>query len=141
VIHPDDIVRFRDLGVAANMQPSGPWPTRRAYNSFPRPSPVDVAIPVQFAARERSSARRRQRLARIEPEPVARHPRRRQQDPDWKWPHPEPFLPDEGLTLVDALAAYTIGSAWVSHLDDQARSIQTGKYADLVVLGAGRGLR
>jgi predicted amidohydrolase YtcJ len=39
-----------------------------------------------------------------------------------------------GLSLGDALAAYTIGSAWVSHLDHVTGSIETGKYADLVVL-------
>ena len=47
---------------------------------------------------------------------------------------PEPFLPGESLTLGDAVSAYTTGSAWVSHLDDQAGSIEIGKYADLIVL-------
>jgi predicted amidohydrolase YtcJ len=46
----------------------------------------------------------------------------------------EPFLPNQRLDLAEALAAYTIGSAYVNHLDDQTGSIERGKLADLVVL-------
>jgi predicted amidohydrolase YtcJ len=46
----------------------------------------------------------------------------------------EPFLPDQSLELAEALAAYTIGSAYVNHLDDETGSIERGKLADLVVL-------
>ncbi|WP_263247924.1 amidohydrolase [Saccharopolyspora rosea] len=46
----------------------------------------------------------------------------------------EPFLPEQGIDLVDALAAYTAGSAWVNHLDAETGSIEVGKAADLVVL-------
>ncbi len=46
----------------------------------------------------------------------------------------EPFLPSQSLDLAEALAAYTIGSAYVNHLDDETGSIERGKLADLVVL-------
>ena len=46
----------------------------------------------------------------------------------------EPLLPDEALDLPDALAAYTIGSAYVNHLDGVTGTIEVGKLADLVVL-------
>ena len=46
----------------------------------------------------------------------------------------EPFLPDERLSLDQALAAFTIGSAYVNHLDAETGSIQVGKLADLVLL-------
>jgi hypothetical protein len=49
-------------------------------------------------------------------------------------PEAEPFLPSQSLELADALAAYTIGSAYVNHLDDQTGTIESGKLADLVVL-------
>ncbi len=45
-----------------------------------------------------------------------------------------PFLPDERITLDDALAGFTVGSAWVNHLDGEVGSIEVGKAADLVVL-------
>ena len=45
-----------------------------------------------------------------------------------------PFLPEQALVLRDALAAFTIGSAWVNHLDDIAGTVEVGKAADLVVL-------
>jgi predicted amidohydrolase YtcJ len=45
----------------------------------------------------------------------------------------EPFLPSERLDLVDALAAFTAGSAHVNHLDETGR-IGVGLLADLVVL-------
>jgi len=45
-----------------------------------------------------------------------------------------PFLPDEALDLPDALAAFTIGSAFVNHLDAETGSIEVGKAADIVVL-------
>jgi len=45
-----------------------------------------------------------------------------------------PFLPAEALSLTDALAAFTNGSAWVNHLEDSTGTIEVGKLADLVVL-------
>ena len=59
-----------------------------------------------------------------------------------------PFLPEERLTLDEAVRAFTIGSAYVNHLDDATGSISVGKLADLIVLdrdlfdrGAGRDRR
>jgi predicted amidohydrolase YtcJ len=46
----------------------------------------------------------------------------------------EPFLPDERLDLPTAIAAFTIGSAYVNHLDRETGSIERGKLADLAVL-------
>ena len=46
----------------------------------------------------------------------------------------EPLLPDERLDLIDALAAFTSGSAYVNHLDDETGTLEVGKLADLAVL-------
>jgi hypothetical protein len=46
----------------------------------------------------------------------------------------EPFLPEERLTLAQAIRAFTMGSAYVNHLDDDTGSVEIGKLADLVVL-------
>jgi len=45
-----------------------------------------------------------------------------------------PFLPEERLDLAEALEAFTIGSAFVNHLDDRTGSLEVGKQADLIVL-------
>ena len=46
----------------------------------------------------------------------------------------EPFLPGQSLELGQALAAYTIGSAYVNHLDGDTGAIEPGRLADLIVL-------
>jgi predicted amidohydrolase YtcJ len=46
----------------------------------------------------------------------------------------DPFLPDERLDLVDALAAFTAGSAYVNHLEAETGTLEVGKAADLAVL-------
>ena len=45
----------------------------------------------------------------------------------------EPFLPEQALTLEQAFAAYTSGSAFTNHLDETGR-LAPGMLADLTVL-------
>jgi predicted amidohydrolase YtcJ len=42
--------------------------------------------------------------------------------------------PEETPSREDALRFYTLGSAWVSHDDDERGSLEVGKLADLAVL-------
>jgi predicted amidohydrolase YtcJ len=44
------------------------------------------------------------------------------------------FLPAERLDLTSAVRMFTMGSAYVNHLDEVTGSIEVGKYADLAVL-------
>jgi hypothetical protein len=46
----------------------------------------------------------------------------------------EPFPPDERVDLATAVAAFTMGSAYVNHLDDVTGSIEVGKQADVILL-------
>jgi predicted amidohydrolase YtcJ len=46
----------------------------------------------------------------------------------------ETFLPDERIDLATAIHAFTMGSAYVNHLDDATGSIEVDKEADLVVV-------
>jgi predicted amidohydrolase YtcJ len=46
----------------------------------------------------------------------------------------EPFLPEQSLDLDAALRAYTIGSAYVNHLEGVTGSLEVGKLADLAIL-------
>jgi predicted amidohydrolase YtcJ len=45
-----------------------------------------------------------------------------------------PLLPDERIELIDALAAFTAGTAWVNHLEHEVGSLEVGKTGDIVVL-------
>lgn len=44
------------------------------------------------------------------------------------------FLPEQRIDLMDALAAFTAGTAWVNHLEREIGSIEAGKTGDLAVL-------
>lgn len=56
------------------------------------------------------------------------------QDPVGPTATDKPFIPEERMALRDALAAYTIGSAYVTFQEKNAGSIETGKFADIIVL-------
>jgi hypothetical protein len=46
----------------------------------------------------------------------------------------EPFLPEEAITLAQALDAFTINAAYVNRLEQETGSIEVGKLADLAIL-------
>jgi predicted amidohydrolase YtcJ len=134
VIHPDDISRFAELGVAANMQ---------ALWAVHEPQMDELTIP--FLGPERTGwqypfgdlARSGARLAAgsdwpvSSPDPLAAvQVAVNRQTGDGEY---EPFLPEQALDLATALAAYTSGSAWVNHADETGR-IAPGMLADLAVL-------
>jgi predicted amidohydrolase YtcJ len=142
VVHPDDIPRFRQLGVTANAQPL--WACHDAQMTeltLPFLGPQRSAQQYPFGSLARSGAQ----LAIGSDWPVS------SPSPPWllhvavnrtpPWDTPDgsgplsrqPLLPSEALDLPTALAAYTAGSAHVNHLDDTG-SIEPGYLADLVVL-------
>jgi hypothetical protein len=143
VIHPDDLPRFRELGVTANAQPL--W----ACNE---PQMTELTLP--FLGEERagwqypfgSLARSGAQLAFgsdwpvSSPDPLAEmHVAvNRTVVPGYAYgggeAGDEPFLPGERVGLPAAIAAFTIGSAYVNHLDGETGSIEPGKRADLAVL-------
>jgi predicted amidohydrolase YtcJ len=136
VIHPDDIGRFAALGVTANMQPL--W---AADDDQMR----DLRIPVLGEERARwqypfgSLARAGARLAAGSDWTVSSADPLREIEVAVRRVAPETrdlpsFLPEERLRLDHALAAFTIGSAFVNHLDAETGTLEVGKLADLVIL-------
>jgi predicted amidohydrolase YtcJ len=138
VVHPDDVPRFAALGVTANMQ---------ALWAAHEPQLDELTIP--FLGPERSARqyvfgdllRSGARLAAGSDWAVssanplrAVHVAVNRSLPGATGAEAEPFLPGQSLELGQALAAYTIGSAYVNHLDGVTGSIETGKLADLIVL-------
>ncbi|MDP9251102.1 MAG: amidohydrolase family protein, partial [Chloroflexota bacterium] len=136
LIHPDDLHRFRELEVTANMQPI--WACHEPTmddRTIPFIGPERSAWQYPFAALLRQGAR----LAAGSDWPVtSANPLLEIEVAVTRVSHEDrsgqPFLPAERLTLDEALAAFTIGSAYVSHLDAETGSIEAGKLADLTLL-------
>jgi predicted amidohydrolase YtcJ len=136
VIHPEDIGRFASLDVTANMQPL--W---AADDDQMR----DLRIPVLGEERAAwqypfgSLARAGARLAAGSDWTVSSADPLREMEVAVRRVAPEtrdaaPFYPEERLSLDQALTAFTIGSAYVNHLDADTGTIEVGKLADLVIL-------
>lgn len=136
VVDPVDIPRFRELGVGANVQPY--WACRDAQMlelTLPYLTPERAAL--QYPIRSLRDAGARlvggsdwsvstpNVMAEVEVAVTRISPELRDRPP---------FLPDQAIGLDDALAAFTIGSAWANQLDDVTGTIEVGKYADLAVL-------
>jgi predicted amidohydrolase YtcJ len=137
VIHPNDIPRFRELDVAANAQPlwaahedqmdvltipfiGERWRWQYPFRSL-RAAGAVLAMGSDWSV---SSANPIWEMA------IAVERR----TPHWYSGYSEVFLPDERLELIDALAAFTSGSAYVNHLDAETGTLEVGKFADLAVL-------
>lgn len=136
VVHPGDIARFRELGVAATIQPR--WAVNDAAMAeltVPKLGHTRASWQYPFGSLRAAGAV----LAAGSDWPVSEadpmlgvHVAVNRREPG----SDEPLGPDEALDLVDALAAYTVGSAWVNHVEQHTGSVEVGKAADLVVLDA-----
>ena len=142
VIHPEDVPRFADLGVLANCQPL--WASNEPQMTeltLPFLGPERSAWQYPFGSLAASGAQ----LCFGSDWPVS------SPNPMWQMhtavnrttspEHPfrgpesdEPFLPGERIGLPAAIAAFTMGSAYVNHDEREAGSVEPGKRADLVVL-------
>jgi predicted amidohydrolase YtcJ len=136
VLHHDDIPRFAELSVTANMQAL--WAAHEPQMdelTIPFLGPERAARQYPFASLLRAGAR----LAAGSDWSVSSanplegiHVAVNRTMPDAE-PGAEPLLPGQALTLAEALAAYTAGSAYVNHLDETG-AVAPGFLADLVVL-------
>ncbi|MFL5738138.1 MAG: amidohydrolase [Actinomycetota bacterium] len=142
VIHPDDIPRFRELGVVANGQPLWAMLEGQMINlTIPFLGPERSTWQYPFGSLVRSGA-----VLAFGSDWSVSSP-----DPLWemhvavnrKAPSSYPYidgethdalLPEERIDLGTAIAAFTIGTAYVNHLDAETGSIERGKLADLAVV-------
>jgi predicted amidohydrolase YtcJ len=136
VIHPDDIARFRALDVVANAQPlwalhegqmdiltipflGDRWIWQYPYRSL-RAAGAVLAMGSDWGVSSPDP------LLEMHVAVERRHKR--------YLPGRDVFLPDERLDLIDALAAFTNGSAYVNHLERETGSLEVGKLADFAIL-------
>jgi predicted amidohydrolase YtcJ len=136
LVHPDDQPRFADLGVVANAQPYWAAASRyvteltlpfigeaRARYHYPFGSLQRAGAALAFGSDWTVSTPNPLEIVEVAVTRVE-HPNR----------DTEPMLPGEALSLADAIAASTRGSAYVNFLDEETGTIEPGKLADLVVL-------
>lgn len=134
VIHPDDIPRFAALDVVANAQPL--WANNDAYQTEltkPFLGPERSGWQYLFASLLASGARMGMgsdwgvSTANVMDEIHVAVTR--------TWDEgEEPFGLEEALTPLQALTAFTAGSAYINHAETYSGSLAAGKLADLAVL-------
>ena len=136
IVQPADVPRFRELGVVANCQP---------YWAQMEPQMAELTLP--FLGEERAAMQ-------YPFGDLLRHGTVLAMGSDWSVTtanvleeievavnrvDPEnrdnaPFLPEQRISLQDAIAAFTMGTAYVNHDEVESGSIEVGKRADLAVL-------
>lgn len=132
-IHPDDIPRFAKLRVVASMQPyhaidDGRWAEKvigpeRAKTTYAFKSLIDAGAKVAFGSDWF--------VAPPHPlEGIYAAVTRRTLDGK----NPEGWIPEQKLSVEEALRAYTIEAAYASFEENRKGSLSVGKLADLVVL-------
>jgi predicted amidohydrolase YtcJ len=138
VIHPDDIPRFAQLGVAANMQAL--WAAHEPQMdelTIPFLGPERAARQYPFGGLLRAGARLAAgsdwAVSSANPLWGIHVAVNRTLPPGEGGPGAGPLLPGQALGLAEAMAAYTAGSAYVNNLD-QTGVIAPGYLADLVIL-------
>lgn len=132
VIHPDDLPRFRELGVMASMQPGLLANTGRGlYTSRIGPERAKLA----FAVRSLKNAGATLAFGTdfpIDPlNPMHQiHKAVTRTDSSGV----DAWNPEQSVSLAEALKAYTYGSAYGTFRENELGTIEAGKLADLVVL-------
>jgi predicted amidohydrolase YtcJ len=133
---PTDIPRFRQLGVVANFQPL--WAFADDYITkltlpFLEPERARWIYPIRSLLKSGAILAFGSDWSVSSPNPL--------EEMEVAVTHmgpagetKEPFLPEERIDLRDALAAFTIGSAYVNFQDDRTGSLEVGKLADLIVV-------
>jgi len=134
LVHPDDVPRFRELGVVASMQPNhctnaigyvplrvGSYRESRAYvwRSF-----LDADVPLVFGADYATSPLNpliqiADAMFRVSP---------------FGFNDGKPWHPEQAVTFQEALHAYTQAGADMTQWKNEIGSITVGKWADFVVL-------
>jgi predicted amidohydrolase YtcJ len=132
VVHPDDISRFRQLGVIASMQPPHP-PGAMGLPLEPTVSMIGRdRWPYSYAWRTLKDAGARIPFASDWPvSPIDPLQGIQAAVTRKKWAETDP---DQHFTLEEAIAAYTIEGAFAEFAEDRKGMIRNGYFADLTLL-------
>jgi predicted amidohydrolase YtcJ len=131
-----DIARFAELGVIASMQPQHAEPVKNLLEIWaPNLGPERAARGWPWASILRSGGRLAfgtdWPVVPLDPAAslhVVVNRQTRRGDPPGGW------LPNERLSLADAVAAWTSGSAFAEHTEQSKGALEVGMLADVAVL-------
>jgi predicted amidohydrolase YtcJ len=141
LIHPDDIPRFRQLGAVANAQTL--WACHEGQMdtlTIPFLEPETAQRQYPFASLVKAGAMLAMgsdwSVSTADPFDQMHVAVNRVAPNDYLYGDADgpAFLPQERIDLPTALSAFTMGSAFVNHLDHETGSIEVGKFADLAVV-------
>jgi predicted amidohydrolase YtcJ len=134
-LRPADVARFAPLGVIASMQPyhaidDGRWAEKslgpeRIKSSYAWRSLLDHGTVLAFGSDWP--------VAPLDPL-LGIYAATTRRTLDGK--HPQGWVPEQRITVAEAVHAYTVGSAFAEHQETIKGSLEPGKLADLVVLSA-----
>ena len=132
LVHPDDIPRFKTLGVVASMQPPHA-PGMAGLPLEPTVSRIGKARwPYSYAWRTLREAGARMTFGTDWPvSPIAPMLAIECAVTRGIW---APGMPEQRQTLVETLASYTQDSAWVEHMEHRKGQLRQGMLADVTVL-------
>lgn len=132
-VDPADFARFAKLGVVASMQPyhaidDGRWVEsvighERSRSSYAWRSMLDAGVVLAFGSDWP--------VAPLDPV-MGVYAAVTRRTLDGK--NPGGWIPEQRITVAEAVTAYTVGSAYAEHQEAKKGSIAKGKLADLVVL-------
>jgi predicted amidohydrolase YtcJ len=138
VIHPDDIPRFAELNVVANMQPL--WARHEGQMdllTIPFLGTRRAAWQYPFGSLQRAGSL----LASGSDWPVSTanpleiiHTTVNRAPAGATGPSALPFLGEQALSLADALIAHSLGTAYLNHDEQRSGTIEVGKAGDIVIL-------
>jgi predicted amidohydrolase YtcJ len=141
LIHPADIPRFRELGAVANAQTL--WAAHEEQMdtlTIPFLEPESAGRQYPFASLVAAGAMLAMgsdwSVSTADPFDQMHVAVNRVVPSDYTYGDvtDEVFLPQERIDLPTALSAFTMGSAFVNHLDRDTGSVEIGKFADLAVI-------
>jgi predicted amidohydrolase YtcJ len=132
-VHPPDFARFSKMRVVASMQPyhcidDGRWAcgrigAERSKAAWPTRSLLDAGVRLAFGSDWW--------VAPIDPlAGIYAATTRRPIDGS----HPEGWVPEQKISVKEAVHAYTVGSAFASFQEHVKGSLEPGKLADITVL-------
>jgi predicted amidohydrolase YtcJ len=132
-LHPEDYARFAKFGVIASMQPfhaidDGRWAEtvigpQRIKSSYAWKSLLDAGAALAFSSDWP--------VAPLDPV-MGIYAATTRRTLDGK--NPNGWIPEQRISVAEAVHAYTMGSAFAEHQETVKGSIEPGKLADLVVL-------
>jgi predicted amidohydrolase YtcJ len=145
LIHPDDIPRFRQLGAIANAQAL--WALHEGQMDeltipFLEPEVAGRQYPFSSLVKAGATLAMGSDWSVSTPDPFDQmHVAVNRLPPgDYTYRNEnadatqDTFIPEERIDLPTAFSAFTMGSAYVNHLEHETGSIEVGKYADLAVI-------